>query len=622
MLTLLQQAVERGCLRALDLHFARLLADDNAPLLMLLAATVSAQAGEGHVCLPLSRFTPERLFAGREPQLAAEMWQRAGSPDLLRCLDLLQRSEAVSEGDKATPLVLSHGRLYLQRMWRDEGRIAHYLQHASGSETESETLPEILDQLFGPAEPGSDINWQKVAAAVAVTRQVAVISGGPGTGKTTTVARLLAVLILLNQGRALRIQLAAPTGKAAARLAEALSHTREQLQRSLKQSAPDVLAQFPEQATTLHRLLGAYGQGGEWRYHKSNPLHLDILLVDEASMVDLPMMARLVDALPPGARLLLLGDRDQLASVEAGAVLGDLCRLAEQGYSPQRARQLSRLTGYSISGEESSEAFPLRDNLCLLRKSYRFAEHSGIGHLAEAVNRGQSRQALACFSGQFSDLAWYPLQSSDDYGQLLSLCVHNYGDYLSLVAQGADAGTILRAFNRFQLLCALRDGPFGVRGLNERIEQALQQQGLIRRSSTSQRLWYYGRPIMVSRNDRLLELYNGDIGIVLADEQGEPEVCFLLPDGSIRTVPPYRLPEHDTAYAMTVHKSQGSEFDHTLLVLPDRFTPLLTRELLYTAITRARQQLTLLCSDTVFSKAVHTVTERSSGLLERLQQAL
>ncbi|GAA3581733.1 exodeoxyribonuclease V subunit alpha [Gibbsiella greigii] len=616
MIDLLEQAVELGALRPLDVQFARVVAGEDEPERLLAAACLSAEAGAGHVCLALDQLQPALLFEGRFPALAQALWAAAGQPGAEGWQQSLGAWAAVSDGSQATPLVLQRQRLYLQRMWQSEGEVAAFIGRESvPAAVDEQRLRDILDRLFGPAAGEPD--WQKIAAAVAATRRIAVISGGPGTGKTTTVAKLLAALVQLAGEARLRIQLAAPTGKAAARLTESLGRASRKLALT-----PAQQALFPQEAATLHRLLGAQPNSQRMRYHRGNPLHLDVLVVDEASMVDLPMMARLIAALPAHARVIFLGDRDQLASVEAGAVLGDICRFTEQGYTTARASQLARLTGYVVPGQDSAGSAAVRDSLCLLRKSYRFDAGSGIGQLAFAVNAGDGKAALAALDGRFGDLHGYPLAETADYQALLAASVAGYRDYLAQMAAGADAGQTLAAFGRFQVLCALREGPFGVVGLNERIEAGLQRAGLISRPSGSLARWYPGRPIMIGRNDSALGLFNGDIGIALPEPgSGELRVHFPLPDGSIKSVQPSRLPAHETAYAMTVHKSQGSEFDHTLLVLPNHMLPVLTRELVYTAITRARSQLSLYAVDTVLLSAIKTPTQRRSGLAERLLPA-
>ncbi|AIR85184.1 MULTISPECIES: exodeoxyribonuclease V subunit alpha [Erwiniaceae] len=605
---LLQQAVELRLLRSLDVQFALLLADDTQPARLLAAACLSAEAGEGHVCLPLSQLSREGLFKGRHPELAQAIWLAAGEPQDWTQILAGWPALSNSKNEQAAPIVLTEGRLYLHRLWHHEGQVARFFQAQSAPQAFPDgEVRTVLDNLFG-TEPD---DWQKIAAAVALTQKTAVISGGPGTGKTTTVAKLLASLIRLSHG-ALRIQLAAPTGKAAARLTESLGKALQKLPVS------DIERQrFPAEATTLHRLLGAQPETQRLRYHAGNLLHLDVLVVDEASMVDLGMMANLIAALPPQARVIFLGDRDQLASVEAGAVLGDICRCAEAGYSVARAAQLSALTGCQVEGHDDDSAPAVRDAICLLRKSYRFDANSGIGKLAAAVNAGEPKAVEAAFNAGFSDISRQPLNDGEAYQAMLNDIAEGYRPFLRLVSQRAQPAEILHAFGRYQLLCALREGPFGVQGLNQRIEQKLMQLQLIRRPQGGSR-WYQGRPVMVTRNDSALGLFNGDIGMTLLDDEGLLKVFFPLPDGSIKAVQPSRLPAHDTAWSMTVHKSQGSEFDHTALVMPAQFLPVLTRELIYTAITRARKQLTLYSDESVFRRAVQLRTQRRSGLLDRL----
>ncbi|WP_435927672.1 exodeoxyribonuclease V subunit alpha [Dryocola sp. BD613] len=606
MLQWLQQAVEQKLLRALDVQFAMMVASNEQPAVMLAAALLSHDAGEGHVCLPLARLTPEHWFGGRQPDLAEQLFAAAGEVNDWK--SALLDSEAVSENEDPTPLKLIGERVYLNRMWQNERAVAQFFGAQNRPmPLDEQRLAVVLNQLFAPT---NDIDWQKVAAAVALTRRISVISGGPGTGKTTTVAKLLAALVELSGASPLRIQLAAPTGKAAARLTESLGSALRRLPLSDKQKEA-----LPDDACTLHRLLGVQPNSQRLRYHAGNRLHLDVLVVDEASMVDLPMMAKVIDALPDHARVIFLGDRDQLASVEAGAVLGDICHYVTFGYSSARAQELSRITDYLIPAGEGEHACALRDGLCLLQKSYRFDSQSGIGQLAYAVNASDARKAQATFSQGFTDIKKQPLRESDDYAAMIADALEGYRSCFELIRAQAEPEQILEAFGRYQLLCALREGPFGVSGLNERIEQALLNKHQITRPLPAASRWYSGRPIMIARNDSALGLFNGDIGIAL--ERGEGlRVWFSLPDGSVKSVQPSRLPEHETAFAMTVHKSQGSEFDHAALVLPNQFTPVVTRELVYTAVTRARRRLSLYADDRVLEKAILTRTERRSGLID------
>ncbi|MGR5252458.1 exodeoxyribonuclease V subunit alpha [Vibrio astriarenae] len=466
------------------------------------------------------------------------------------------------------------------------------------------------------------VSWQKVAASAALTRRFTVISGGPGTGKTTTVTKLLTVLLqqAAQRGETPTIKLVAPTGKAAARLTESIGGAVQDLPID-----PELKKKIPTDASTIHRLLGAIPNSAEFRHNRHNPLHLDILVVDEASMVDLPMMYRLTEALPEQARLILLGDKDQLSSVEAGAVLGDIFSYYAQGYSETQASILSELTGFTSIKQDAKGPVSFADCLCMLQKSYRFDARSGIGQLAKAINSGNKQSVAKVWGSGFDDIEHFPL-SADNYTQMLTTLTQEYARYLDMIERDGmsesmeqKAQAILRQFGQCRLLCAVREGDFGVQGLNERIERSLNHKGLINKR---EELWYAGRPVMVTRNDASSGLFNGDIGVCLPVLEGERvrlKVFFEMPDGTVKAILPSRVPEHETAFAMTIHKSQGSEFAFTLMILPPDFSPILTRELIYTGITRAKSRLALFADESVMNRGIQARTERHSGLIARLK---
>jgi len=576
--------------------------------LELAAALASHATGQGDICVNLRQWAWRWNAGSATPAPFAP-------PPIGDWLEMLRASCVVGRPGERHPLILDRrGRLYLYRYWGYEQQLAgDLLERASAAadEVDDARLRADLDRLF-PRPPqliGPD--WQKVAAAVAALKRICVISGGPGTGKTSTVLRILALLAGQAGERPARIALAAPTGKAAARLQESIRAAKPGLGLD-----PAVAAQIPEEASTLHRLLGGRPDSVYFRHDRDNPLPLDILVVDEVSMVGLALMAKTVDALPPDARLILLGDKDQLASVEAGSVLGEICAGAGR-FSPEFQARLTALTGEALPGGRAAIS-PLVDTIVLLRHSFRFGADSGIGALARAVNRGRAAEAAALLDdARFGDIDWRPLADPDELPERLAEPVAaGFAPYLRAARDRAEPVEVFERFGRFRVLAALRGGPFGVDALNRLCETALHRRGLI----DSRPTWYVGRPVMIVRNDYNLRLFNGDIGITLADpvDPGRASVFFLGSDGALRRFAPARLPEHQTVYAMTVHKSQGSEFEQVLVVTPNEPSPVLSRELVYTALTRAKRQASFYGVPDVLAAAVERRLRRSSGLRDRL----
>ncbi len=484
--------------------------------------------------------------------------------------DIVRASGMAADG-RVMPLVLEEDRLYLQRYWHYETRLARQLRAMAARRAAVAVGAAPLDRYFPPVADATD--WQREAARCALRQGLSMITGGPGTGKTSTVVKILALLQEFAP-RPLHIALAAPTGKAAMRLQEAIGLSKARLPCS-----EAVRQHIPESVTTIHRLLGARPPSPFFRHSAETPLPHDLVVIDEASMVDLALMSKLVDALKKDARLILLGDKDQLASVESGAVLADLT---------------AALPAHTLE----------------LRKSFRFEEN--IKNLADSVNLQQPEQA------------WRQLLAGGKNITLLTekiveeIVLQQTG-YLQRIRQGCDYGAIYRSFSAFQVLCATRQGRFGVESVNLQVRQRLAEQRLI----DPEAQWYSGRPVMITQNDANMHLYNGDIGICLPDqEQGDKlMVFFQRPDGSVKKYLPARLPHCETVFAMTIHKSQGSEFDRVLIMLPEKMNPVLTKELLYTAITRARKMVTLVADADVFARTVNSRVERYGVLAQKLRAA-
>jgi len=649
MLAMIDDAVSRRVLRALDLAFARFVAecDPNAEAsLLLMAALTSRQLGDGHPCLDLQAL--DALATAQEWPVS---WVAMLATEPTPVSPLVANAQGLPP---EAPLVLDRHRLYLRRYWQYECRVAQGITaKLRDVASPGKAVYEQLQRLF-PTQQNDAIHWPRVACALSARGLFSIVTGGPGTGKTTTVVRLLGLLQTLHmreQPTALRIRLAAPTGKAAARLNAAIAR-----QIALLDVDEHVRAAIPLQVETLHRLLGARPGSRRHTHNAQYPLHVDVLVIDEASMVDLEMMAAVLDALPSHARLILIGDKDQLSSVEAGAVLGDLGRRAQDGhYNVETAAWLRTVSGDDVTPFVRDDAQSLDQHVAMLRSSHRFGARSGIGQLAAAVNDGDAQAVHLLLNSPPGDIAWIasnatalPLApfATADHVDRFSVrdpdhAPQGFRFYLDRLRQqrpapDADsehyhrwAHDVLEAFNRFQLLCAVRHGPSGTERLNRDIAAALFATGLIE----TDRGWYEGRPVMMTRNDYSLGLMNGDVGITLRMRSVDSElrlyVAFPITRGTSSTAPqsdgamvrcvlPSRLGEVETVYAMTVHKSQGSEFEHTALILPDDAPAMLTRELLYTGITRARRWLTLIATHASIEQALGQRTRRYSGLAERL----
>ncbi|MBF0450638.1 MAG: exodeoxyribonuclease V subunit alpha [Candidatus Magnetomorum sp.] len=582
-------------LSPLNQHFSRFMcriAKINTQELALASALVSYWTERGHICVYLNDYSEHPVkdcFEYSSRPMEKEDTSMCPTMDTWKAL--LLTSGVVGRPDEKKPLILDQcNRLYLYRYYEYEQQLANHLLTRSQQDVSNlyiSGLSKFLDRLF-PKDPFSATDSpQRLAVEIAINKRLCIVSGGPGTGKTSVAAKMIAALIHVSEMPP-KIDLTAPTGKAAQRLQESLLDAQERLDCS-----PEIKAIMPKQAMTIHRLLGPIHRSPYFKYNKDNPLPSDVVIVDEASMIDLALMSKLIVALRPEARLIILGDKDQLASVDPGSVLGDICIQ----YATHRPHSLQSCMVY-------------------LSKNYRFGDTSGIFKLAKAVNQGNSNRAIDILedSSRYPDIQWTDLQDLKNIKTALHNHIIHYQEIYLKYKHPKDA---LLALNTFRILCAVRKGPFGVEQMNAYVADILASKGLIQPNKR----WYHGRPIMITKNDATIGLYNGDIGIIFKDkeDQNTLKAFFMGTDNStIKKYLPARLPEHETVYAMTVHKSQGSEFDHILFVLPDKLSKVLTRELLYTGLTRTRKSIQLWATRSIFCAAVTNQIHRQSGLSDAI----
>ncbi len=677
LLGILDEWVAAGWLRSIDRAVAGLVLNHapKIPALALLALVLAShQAGQGHVCLDMNACLIDaesvlRIPSGDGRGNDIQVAPRTTPADLLQGVDLadwqaaldacpgvIQQSPDLSISDSPglgtpaleqsnPPFVREGAQLYLRRYWQQEQGIVAALQsRLMPHDLPAEPIRQILDALFPYSIARPD--WQKIACAVAIRQRFALITGGPGTGKTTTVVKFL----MLVQMRALaaglpprRIRLCAPTGKAAARLRQSILGQMDALLAPFDAAFPDLRKALPDTVETVHRLIGMRPNQTHPVYRAENPLPADVVVVDEASMIGVELMAKLLASLDETTQLVLLGDKDQLASVEPGAVLGELSSvIAPDAYTAETRNWLAATTGQTLPESETSKSIvtdaALAQAAVQLQHSYRFDSASAIGALARCVNAGDATGALTLLRAHADQASVQLVIDDTDHKPLRRIVQESLAPWfaalnepMSAENQDTRAMAIFAAHNKAQVLCALRHGPYGVTGLNRWIEDMLRRSGAL--AVTGE--WYVGRPIMVTRNDPALRLTNGEIGITLPyvdpeSPQSQPSlrVAFLNEitgkgEPPIRWISPGRLTDYETAFALTVHKAQGSEFDHSVLVLPAKPNPVLTRELIYTAITRARQRFTLVtaASDTgltVLKQGIASRVQRSGQLGAKL----
>lgn len=618
---LLAILAETELFSSLDIHFANFLArlaPANSPEVPLAAALVSCKTGEGNICLDLAEYAGKVLPINSHEEIPEQFI----CPAFSDWMDHLMQSGMAGQGQGNTPLVLDPGgRLYLRRYWEYEKFIIHFIQERANTSLSDINYPGLsrdARRLFQPLSSGKT-DWQKIAALMAVTRPFSVISGGPGTGKTSTVAKILALLLGQHEDKQkLRILLGAPTGKAASRLQEAITST------GLLQEEIEL-----PQATTLHRMLGTIPHSPYFRHNTENPLAADVIVIDEASMVDLPLMAKLMQAVPYSARLILLGDRHQLASVQPGSVLGDICHSKIMDcFSNNFCQQTLELTGEILPPASKCTmkitSPGLQDSFVELVENYRFSDESEIARLGKAVKAGDGDGAVdLLLAEKNSQVSWSEIPAPAELEKKLQGW-SGFPHYISM-QHTQEPKAAFAVMDSFRILCGLRSGPYGMQKINTILAQQLASiNGPLSRPNFSEHghssSFLAGQPVMVTQNDYNLQLFNGDVGIILPDStrKNALRVYFREESGKVRNIPLPLLPAHETVFAMTVHKSQGSEFDRVLLILPDQDSPLLTRELLYTAITRAREKVEIWGRKDVFCRAVKRQITRTSGLTEAL----
>ena len=540
--------------------------------------------------------------------------------DSIKSSELLNHKVVGSSSDYK-PLILENGFIYLRRYWDYQQRLANEIkvrllssanQPKKNTHIDQNWIKQRLQYYFSQDNKAKhqETNWQEIAAALALISPFLIISGGPGTGKTTTITRILALLIeqqqMLNKKQPLRFLLAAPTGKAAMRMSESI---RESVQWEGHKITSEIKEQLLlQEASTIHRLLAYIPHSTEFRFNKKNPLATDLVIIDEASMIDLALMTKLFEAIPPQAKIILLGDKDQLLSVETGSVFTDICASANNKYNIKTITYLQAVIDHGLAQQATqaeNKSSHIDNQIVCLRKNWRFDQHSGIGKLATAVNRGESKKTFNILENKkYNDIN---LLSPNNL--TVKQFISSWQYYLQALKTKTSIADLFNAFNQFRILTALRKGKMGCHNLNTQLEKQLSQQNQL---DTSKQ-WYHGRPIMITENSYRTGLFNGDIGITQIDHTGQVKVWFQTNEGE-KAFAPVRLPQYETTWVMTIHKSQGSEFERVLMILPPEDSHILTRQLIYTGITRAKKQLEIIADPAILNLGIKRKTAQATQI--------
>ena len=564
---------------------------------------LSKKLSEGHICVAINDIDPEELSAAGYPEKIDE--------------DSLKTENLVSDGHLMAPFVLLNDRLYLQRYFNYEGIILNRIKDFVAKEKidnpqnlqiiqeQTASIKQIIHE--GAQNNTGGTNWQMVAIISALLNNFTIITGGPGTGKTTTVAKILS--ILFTQNPSLKVALTAPTGKAAARMKESLENARD-----LSPAIKNIFNQL--QPSTIHRLLGVNKNSPHFKFNIENPLQFDLVIVDESSMIDVALFAKFLSAIAPTTKLILLGDKDQLASVEAGSLFGDLCQAQPElnMLSNERAIIINNFIASAQHkvGEQNisnNADHPLFQHIIELQESHRFSDDKGIGKFSKAIINNQLPAIEYFFKNSDDQVSIDGTYSEKIFQQFIA-------GYKSFITE-PDILEALKKINNLRVLCAVREGDHGLYAINKKIESYLVQQKLLNITGD----FYNNRPIMLTSNNIELQLFNGDIGLVRPDGDGVLKAWFQTGKEEIKAVLPGYISKAETVFAMTIHKSQGSEFNKVLVILPKgEDIKLLTRELLYTAVTRAKESLLLQGTEATILQTSKAFVQRCSGIIERFKE--
>ncbi|AHG61666.1 exodeoxyribonuclease V subunit alpha [Buchnera aphidicola] len=590
MTSLLKKAVIMKIIRPIDFYFSQFISKKNT-ILMLVAACVSYENKNGHIFLPIEYFEKNHFFSTTNTKFIQKILNILEKK--INWLEELLQHNSVSNGSDSTPLVLFKKKIYLYKMWKSEINILKFLNEKNkNKKVHNKKFSKILDNLF----PEKFKNTQKIAVALTLIKNITFIIGGPGTGKTTTILKIIIALIKTAK-KSIKIQLSAPTGKATTRLNEIIENNIFDIYLSQKEKT-----YLPCSAITIHQLLGFQKISQKSFFNKNNRLNLDVLIIDETSMIDILMIEKIFDAVSKNTKLIFIGDHNQLCPIDAGSILKSIARYSNNGYNYKTLLNLEKLTNYKIANKiNENKINSINNNICILKKNYRFKKNSGIYILSNAISNKKINIFEELFNNSIQNVFFYEINSMENYQKMIENISLNYKKFWEKIYKKEKIQNIIETFQYHQVLCVLRDGIFGANILNKKIEEEMYKKDMIKYFYINNKIWYVGKPIMINSNNQLLDVFNGNIGITNMSNKGVLQVSFLK-EKNIINIPINILRNYETAWVITVHKAQGSEFMNTSLILPNVDSNILNKDVLYTGITRSRNILNIFSNKKIFIK--------------------
>lgn len=600
MIIFLEKAVKKKIIRPIDFYFSQFIAKENS-VVMLVSAFLSYESSNGHIFLPIEYFKKKSFFSILNKTLINKLVTVLGKK-INWSIELLKHP-SVSNGSIVTPLILHNKKIYLYKMWKAENNIFNILnKNRNPNKVNTKKYSEILNNLFLNEKK----SLQKIAVALTLINNITFIMGGPGTGKTTTIVKIIIALIKKSK-KPINIQLSAPTGKATTHLNNIMKSNIFDIYLTNKEKN-----HLPRNAVTIHQLLGIRKISQKSFFNKHNLLNLDVLIIDETSMIDILIMEKIFSAVSENIKLIFIGDHNQLSPVESGSILRNICYYAHHGYSLQTAYYLEELINYKILKKNNTKKTNFISNsICVLKKNYRFNKTSGIYILSHAIKNKKIEIVKSLFKNLIKNIFFYEVNSTEQYNKMIEKISVNYENFWNKIYQKEKIEEVIKTFQNHQVLCVLRDGLFGINVLNKKLEEKMHDKKMIRYFYINDEKWYIGKPIIITKNNKFLDLSNGNIGITNMSETGLLQVSFLKENQMIKNIPANIIRHYETSWAITVHKAQGSEFNDATLILPNFNSNALNKDILYTGITRSRNTLSIFSNKDIFINTAFKSTDKN-----------